>query len=139
VLFNPLYSNSGDNFGLALTVTSAIFGFAHEPVFGASALIEAILGGAFGFAYYYSHFNLFVPILVHFLYDFWTFYFVWKGGRGKYLAQFKTEMMQKYAEFSVPNLQKKVNMLPAEISKAVKKNELFFEISLVFLLMIYNN
>jgi len=46
-------------------------------VFGANALVEAILGGTFGFAYLYSGFNIFVPVLAHSMYDFITIMITW--------------------------------------------------------------
>ena len=62
---------------LSLLASSGLFGLAHFPVFGANAFVEAILGGAFGFSYMYSDYNLAVPIALHGLYDFGTLFFTW--------------------------------------------------------------
>jgi membrane protease YdiL (CAAX protease family) len=62
----------------AAIASSIIFGMAHYPfTFGATALFEGILGGFFAFAYYFSGFNLAVPILLHLLYDFSTLFGTW--------------------------------------------------------------
>lgn len=62
---------------VATIISSAIFGLAHFPVFGASAYVEAVLGGIFAFAFTYSNLNIAVPIAVHTLYDLGTIYFIW--------------------------------------------------------------
>ena len=64
---------------LAIFISSATFGLAHYPVFGASALVEATLGGIFAFSYVYSGYNLAVPIAIHTLYDLFTIYYTWVG------------------------------------------------------------
>ena len=99
-LYNILSRDLGNDFGL--TISSAIFGLAHFPVFGANAAVEAILGifalptveyidsfniilcicrhssgGLFGFAYEFSGRNLLVPVIVHYLYDVVTMMILW--------------------------------------------------------------
>lgn len=64
---------------IALLSASALFGFAHYPIFGASALLEAFLGGIFGVVYNISGGNLIAPILAHFIYDFITLFFTWNN------------------------------------------------------------
>jgi membrane protease YdiL (CAAX protease family) len=73
-----------------LVLSSGLFGLAHSPIIGANAALEAVLGGYFGFVYgdhivlacvpctnsmclaaYFGH-NIWVPITVHVLYDFFT-------------------------------------------------------------------
>jgi membrane protease YdiL (CAAX protease family) len=62
---------------VALISSSALFGLAHFPVFGANAALESILGGVMGFAYMQSGYNLAVPIMIHCLYDFITIFRTW--------------------------------------------------------------
>lgn len=62
---------------IAIFLSSALFGLAHFPVFGASAFVEAVLGGVFAFSYVYSDYNLAVPIAIHTLYDLFTIYYTW--------------------------------------------------------------
>lgn len=57
----------------ALIITSLLFGLAHNPVPGASSLVEAAYGLNFGALYLLSGGNLFACIASHFLYDFATF------------------------------------------------------------------
>jgi Type II CAAX prenyl endopeptidase Rce1-like len=71
--FNDLFHNPF----LALVLNAGIFGFSHFPVLGANAVVEAILGGAFGFSYIYSGYNLAVPIALHGMYDFGTIILTW--------------------------------------------------------------
>lgn len=59
-------------FPVGLVASSALFGLAHFPVFGASAGVEAVLGGVFGYAYWLSGYNIAVPIALHTMYDFAT-------------------------------------------------------------------
>lgn len=62
---------------IAIIIQAAIFGFAHFPVFGASAFVEAIIGGVLGFSYSLTQYNLAVPIAIHTLYDFVTIFGIW--------------------------------------------------------------
>jgi hypothetical protein len=57
----------------SLIVTSLLFGLAHNPVPGASSLVEAVYGATFGALYLASGGNIFVPIVSHVLYDLATF------------------------------------------------------------------
>ena len=61
--------------------SSAIFGLAHFPLWGSNAIVEAVLGGVLGFAYWYSEYNLAVPIAIHTIYDFAVTYFTWNSAR----------------------------------------------------------
>mmetsp|Transcript_9399 Transcript_9399/g.8399 ORF Transcript_9399/g.8399 Transcript_9399/m.8399 type:complete len:309 (-) Transcript_9399:162-1088(-) len=61
----------------AYVITSSLFGLAHSPVFGANALVEALLGGIFAFLFVYSGYNLAVPIAAHTMYDFLTIIVIW--------------------------------------------------------------
>jgi membrane protease YdiL (CAAX protease family) len=62
----------------AAIATSIIYGLAHFPfTFGATAIFEGVLGAFYAFAFYYSGFNLAVPILLHLLYDFSTLFVTW--------------------------------------------------------------
>jgi hypothetical protein len=67
---------------VALLASSAIFGLAHFPVFGANALIEAVLGGFIGYAYMTTGHNLAVPIVIHGVYDFLTIMKTWIEASG---------------------------------------------------------
>ena len=49
----------------AFIVSSGLFALGHFPVWGANAFNEAFLGGIFCFCYYYSGYNLAVPIIAH--------------------------------------------------------------------------
>jgi len=62
---------------LGLFTSSALFGLAHYPVPGGNALLEAVLGGCFGYLYYASDYNIFVPIAAHAVYDFITVFSTW--------------------------------------------------------------
>ena len=46
---------------------------------GANAVNEAFLGGIFCFCYYYSGYNLAVPIIAHALYDLITIFTTWRS------------------------------------------------------------
>ena len=74
-----LFAVLGHNFGLpaAFIGSSVLFGLAHFPQFGSSALVESLLGAIFGYAYYLSGYNIAVPIAVHTLYDFATLFVTW--------------------------------------------------------------
>jgi membrane protease YdiL (CAAX protease family) len=62
----------------AAIATSIIYGLAHFPfTFGATAIFEGVLGAFYAFAFYYSGFNLAVPILLHLLFDFSTLFGTW--------------------------------------------------------------
>eukprot|EP01041_Mallomonas_annulata_P007226 gene7226-14737_t len=67
----------------ALLLSSAVFGLAHFPVFGANSFVEAVLGGVFGYTYMISGHDLFVPIAVHFLYDLFTLFVTWIKARNE--------------------------------------------------------
>ncbi|KAG5185288.1 CAAX protease self-immunity-domain-containing protein [Tribonema minus] len=76
ILFRGIIQNGLSNYigdVPALLVASLLFGLAHNPVPGASSLVEAIYGFTFGSLYIATGGNLFAPILSHFLYDLATF------------------------------------------------------------------
>ena len=54
---------------IALVTTAALSGITHFPLGSTKAGMEALLGGAYGFTYIYSGYNLAVPIGIHGLYD----------------------------------------------------------------------
>ena len=61
-----------------MILTSLLFGIAHYPfIFGTASVIEALLGVYFTFAFWYSGYNLFVPILIHAFYDTSTLFTSW--------------------------------------------------------------
>ena len=63
---------------ISLIVTSIVFGLLHFPTFGLSAIIEIVLGGAFGLSFLASGGNILIPILIHTVYDFVTIFGSWK-------------------------------------------------------------
>ena len=80
LVFNSI--DSSTNAIVALIASSIIFGFAHFPIWGAShAVVEAILGGILGYAYWYSEYNIAVPIAIHTIYDFITLFVTWYFAR----------------------------------------------------------
>lgn len=76
-LLFPLFT-ALSNTPIALIASSLLFGVAHYPfVFGAASALEVFLGAYFTFAYWYSGYNLFVPILIHSFYDATTLFTSW--------------------------------------------------------------
>lgn len=74
---------------LGLATSSALFGLAHYPVPGGNAFVEAVLGGAFGYLYFNSNGNIFVPIAAHAMYDFITIFATWLIASRKLRSQIK--------------------------------------------------
>ena len=75
---------------LGLLLSSVLFGLAHNPLWGPNTYIETFLGGVFGYAYITSGNNLFVPLFVHILYDFATFFLTWYMGKMELNDQIKS-------------------------------------------------
>ena len=66
------------NAPVGFVISSVLFGIAHYPfIFGTASVVEALLGAYFTLAYWYSGYNLFVPILIHSFYDAATLFISW--------------------------------------------------------------
>ena len=73
--------NATTNLPIALSVSSLVFGFVHFPFWGANVLAEIVLGQTLGVAYWYSGYNLAVPIAIHTIYDFIGTLLIWYSAR----------------------------------------------------------
>ena len=75
-LFSVLQKYS--NLWTAWLGSAIIFGLAHYPfILGPQAVFETFLGLYFAFVYWFSGYNLAIPILVHTIYDFVTLFGTW--------------------------------------------------------------
>ena len=74
----------------AFIISSSLFALGHYPLWGANAFLEAFLGGIFCYCYYYSGFNLIVPIVAHATYDLITIFSTWRSASN----EMKTKMSQ---------------------------------------------
>lgn len=93
------------NLPIALTASSLIFGFLHFPFWGANVLAEIVLGQALGFAYWYSDYNLAVPIAIHTMYDFVGTFLIWNSARNdlkRLVGDF--EQLSKFSEYETDKL-----------------------------------
>jgi hypothetical protein len=103
----------------------AIFGFAHYPLWGANAFIEACLGGGFAFAYWASGYDLFAPTVAHFIYDFvtiLTYWFVAKTELEKNIAIITEAPLRALATMD----SRQFNEMVDQISQAVCLNTYAF-------------
>lgn len=81
-VYNAIWQTSGET--AALLLSSLAFGLAHFPVFGASTFLELLFGLVFAMSYKLSGFNLFVPIVVHVVYDFVVLFVTWLGSTAEF-------------------------------------------------------
>jgi hypothetical protein len=83
---------------LSLPTSSIIVSCHRQPVFGADALVEAVLGGIFGYIYILSGYNLVVPIIVHSVYDFATIFFTWLSASSDLKQRFSAAVKYQPSE-----------------------------------------
>jgi len=81
-VYSAIWQTSGET--AALLLSSLAFGLAHYPVFGASTFLELLFGLVFATSYKISGFNLFVPILVHIVYDFIVLFVTWLASTSEF-------------------------------------------------------
>jgi membrane protease YdiL (CAAX protease family) len=81
-VYNAIWQTSGET--AALLLSSLAFGLAHFPVFGASTFLEVLFGLVFAMSYKLSGYNLFVPIVVHVVYDFVVLFVTWLGSTAEF-------------------------------------------------------
>ena len=109
--------NIFDSASIGLIISSILFGMAHNPLWGANTYIEIILGGIFGYSYIISGNNIFVPIAVHFLYDFATFFLTWYAGKTELNEQIKNAVNKQVTYLKSMSLEdiQKISTLVSEI------------------------
>jgi hypothetical protein len=82
-VYNAIWQTSGET--TALLLSSLAFGLAVDfPVFGASTYLELLFGLVLAMSYKLSGFNLFVPIVVHVVYDFVVLFVTWLGSTAEF-------------------------------------------------------
>jgi len=82
-VYNAIWQTSGET--TALLLSSLAFGLATDfPVFGASTYLEVLFGLVLAMSYKLSRYNLFVPIVVHVVYDFVVLFVTWLGSTAEF-------------------------------------------------------
>ena len=92
-----------------MVLSSIIFGLVHFPLWGANAIIESIYGAVLGFSFWYTDYNLAVPIAIHTMYDFATLFFTWLSSRND--LKMRMKLLDKDIELSSTLMDSEIDTL----------------------------